>query len=177
MDMLLKLYANKGMVIDMPIRWGSTACMIKRALELKESIKKIKGKETHLTDFEWEELERLNQILQIPHKATIALQKENLTPGECLLEWREVTFRLDKIQGTIASGIAKALKEREKKLMENDIFLAAVWIDSRARILLTENEKSRAKRNLFSLYRRIESPESTQPQSAQENTATGVSIF
>ena len=67
MDMVLKLHAKKGMVIDMPIRWGSTFNMIKRALELKETIKKMQGRDIHLTNSGWDKLERLKHILEIPH--------------------------------------------------------------------------------------------------------------
>ena len=96
--------------------------MAKRLLELKDSIKGLASDDVKLTDYEWGELQRLVSILSIPQKATIALQKENLTPGECLLEWREVVFRLEKFGGDLALKMAQCIKTREKKLLENKIF-------------------------------------------------------
>ena len=44
---------------------------------------------TRSTDFEWVALDGLKQIVE-------RLLKENLTPGECLLEWRVVRRKVKK---------------------------------------------------------------------------------
>ena len=71
-----------------------------------------------------------NSVLQIPHAATIYLQKQDLTPGECLLHWREVMFKLEKIINNLASALATTLQSRQEFLLRKQAFLAAVWVSS-----------------------------------------------
>ena len=49
------------------------------------------------------------EVLQISHAATIYFQKQDLTPGECLLHWREVMFKLEKLDNNLASALATAM--------------------------------------------------------------------
>jgi hypothetical protein len=107
-DAILKRRTGKGALIDMPTRWGSLFLMLKRLLELKNAVQDLALTGAHLTEYEWEKVERLVSVLEIPHKATISLQKEKLTPGECLMEWREVVFKLEKLGGVWAHDIAGA---------------------------------------------------------------------
>ena len=37
------------------------------------------------------------KVLQILQVATIYFQKQDLTPGECLLHWRKVMFKLETL--------------------------------------------------------------------------------
>ena len=70
------------------------------------------------------------EILQIPYEATIYFQKQDLTPGECLLHWREVMFKLEKLDNNFASALATALQSRHEFLLRKEAFLAAVWVSS-----------------------------------------------
>ena len=70
--------------------------MVQRLLFLKDTVQDLGIREVFLTDFEWMEVGRLAKILDIPLKATVALQRESLTPGECLLEWNKSVFELRK---------------------------------------------------------------------------------
>ena len=49
------------------------------------------------------------EVLQIPYEATIYFQKQDLTPGECLLHWREVMFKLEKLDNNFASALGSCL--------------------------------------------------------------------
>ena len=68
--------------------------MIKRLNELNEFIQDLAADDCHLTDLQWNKAERLEKILSIPYRATIKLQKDSLTPGECFIEWKIVVFKL-----------------------------------------------------------------------------------
>ena len=70
------------------------------------------------------------EVLQIPHGATIYFQKQDLTRGECLLHWREVIFKLEKLDNNLASALATALQSRQEFLLRKEAFLAAVWVSS-----------------------------------------------
>ena len=97
------------------------------------------------------------------------LQEETLTPGQCFLEWREAIFRLRKVGGELAQEMASCIELREEKLLENEIYQAAVWIDPRSRILLSSDEKIKAKIALQSFHLRSEN---TQPPQEYQRSAT-----
>lgn len=127
-DGILKRRAGKGMLIDMPTRWGSTFLMLERLLHLKAVVQDLDSVDSYLSESEWGELENMVDILRIPYNATISLQKQDLTPGECLLHWRGVIFKLEKYDKSLASVLASSLKAREKFILSNHAFLAAVWV-------------------------------------------------
>ena len=70
------------------------------------------------------------EVLQIPHAAAIYFQKQDLTLGECLLHWREVMLKLEKLDKNLASALATALQSRQEFLLREEAFLAAVWVSS-----------------------------------------------
>ena len=74
------------------------------------------------------------------------------------MEWRQVVFRLQKIGSPLAMSVADSIKNRESHLLESRIFLAAVWVDSRARLLLSEHQKDSAKAELCNVHARLQSP-------------------
>ena len=125
LDLILKRRCGKGALMMNQTRWGSKLAMCQRILELKDVIQDLAADDVKLTDREWEELERLVETLKVPDKATVSLQKESLTPGECLPQWREVVFRLQKLRYGIAMKISQCIESREKKLFESNIFTAA----------------------------------------------------
>ena len=66
----------------------------------------------------------------MPHAATIYFQKQGLTPGECLLHWRRVMIKLEKLDNNLVSALATALQSRREFLLRKEAFLAAVWVSS-----------------------------------------------
>ena len=70
------------------------------------------------------------EVLQISHPATIYFQKQDLTPGECLLHRREVMFKLEKLNNSLASALATDLQSRQEFLLRMRLFFAAVWVSS-----------------------------------------------
>ena len=66
------------------------------------------------------------EVLQILHTATIYFQKQDITPGEYLLHWREVMFNLEKLDNYLASALATALRSRQEFLLRKEAFLAVV---------------------------------------------------
>ena len=70
------------------------------------------------------------EVPQIPYAATIYFQKQDLTPGECLLYCREVMFKLEKLDNNLASALATALQSHKEFLWWKEAFLGAVWVSS-----------------------------------------------
>jgi len=54
----------------------------------------------------------------------------------------------------MANGIADSITDREKWLLGNEVMLAAIWIDSRSRVLLTDEQQIQAKSALCALAQR-----------------------
>ena len=129
-DGILKRRAIKGMLIDIPTRWGSTFLMLQRLADLKCFVQNLGSHEAYLTESEWAEVKMMVEVLQILHAATIYFQKQDLTLGECLLHWREVMFKLEKLENNLASALATPLQSRQEFLLRKEAFLAAVWVSS-----------------------------------------------
>ena len=70
-DKILKRRANKGMLIDMPTRWGSTFLNLQRLADLKCFVQDLGSHESYLTESEWAEVKMMVEVLQISHAATI----------------------------------------------------------------------------------------------------------
>ena len=94
-DGILKRRANKGMLIDMPTRWGSTFLMLQRLADLKCFVQDLGSHESYLTKSKWAEVKMIVEVLQIPHAATIFFKnKISLRKNACFigekscLNWR-----------------------------------------------------------------------------------------
>ncbi len=151
-DAILQRRAGKGMTIDNVTRWGSTYLMIRRLVELKDVVQDLGYKEVHLTEFEWSKVERLASLLQLPYEATLRLQSASLCPGEFIKAWRGVIFQLEKRDDPLSDDIVTSLKQREVFLLANELILAGIWVDPRYRVLLTDDQKKKAKEALRTVY-------------------------
>ena len=124
-DGILKRHANKGMLIDMPTRWGSTFLMFQRLADLKCFVQDLDSHESYHIESEWAEVKMMVEVLQIPHAATIYFQKQDPTPGEYLLLRREVMFKLEKLNNNLASALATALQSRQEFFFAERGFLGS----------------------------------------------------
>ena len=104
--------------------------MFLRLADLKCFVQDLGSHESYLAESEWAEAKMMVEVLQIPRAAAIYFQKQDLTPGECLLHWREVMFKLEKLDNNLASALATALQSRQEFLLRQAAFLAAVWVSS-----------------------------------------------
>ena len=118
------------MLIDMPTRWGNTFLMLQQLADMKCFVQDLGSHESYLTESEWAEVKMMVKVLQEPHAATICFQKQVLTPGECLLHWRKVMFKLKKLDNNLASAFVTTLQSRQEFLLQKKAFLAAVWVSS-----------------------------------------------
>ena len=116
------------MLIDMSACWGSTFLTLQPLADLKCFVQDLSLHESYLTESEWAKVKMVVEVLQIPHAATIYFQKQDLTLGERLLHWREVMFKLEKLDNNLA--FATALQLRQEFLLQKEAFLAAVWVSS-----------------------------------------------
>ena len=104
--------------------------MLQRLADLKCFVQNLGSHKSYLTESEWAEVKMMVEVLQISHAATIYFQKQDLTPGECPLHWREVMYKLEKLDNNLASALATTLQSRQEFLLRKEAFLAAVWVSS-----------------------------------------------
>jgi hypothetical protein len=143
LDAIVKRRCGKGAIMDQATRWGSTYQMIERLLELQPALMDMAYPEVTLTDAQWNQLKELKGVLEHPYIATKNLQQANLTPGEFMKEWKGLLFKLSNQQGIIAEEIISSMKNRD-----NYILIAAVYVDPKYRVKLTENQIAKAKVSL-----------------------------
>ena len=148
---LLEKRGKKRPVLDMATRWGSTYLMIKRFLELRNSIEElgVVSPELHLSSTTWSSLEELLSVLEVPYAVTLKLQAENLTSGVFMKEWCSLKHTLHKKQTPLALEILKSMENREVSLFQIKLFLAGVFVGARYRILLSEEQMEVAKAGLI----------------------------
>ena len=96
--------------------------MLQQLADLKCFVQDLGSHELCLIKGEWCEVKIIVEVLQIPHAATIYFQKQDLTPGECLLHWREVMIKLEKLDNNLASALATALQSRQEFLLRKEVF-------------------------------------------------------
>ncbi|KAM4028644.1 uncharacterized protein ACNLHF_023936 [Anomaloglossus baeobatrachus] len=163
-DSILKRRAGKGAIIDQATRWGSTYLMIQRLVELKTFLVDMANPQLTLNESQWNQVTELEKLLEHPFTVTKKLQAEDLTPGIFLKEWRNLMFRLSQRGGLIASGIATSMKRREELLLQNNILLAAVYVDPMHRILLDDQQLSKGKEALFEIAVRMKGLQNSQEE-------------
>ncbi|KAM3921449.1 uncharacterized protein RB166_010830 [Leptodactylus fuscus] len=152
-DSILKRRAGKGAIIDQATRWGSTYLMIQRLVELKPFLVDMANPQLTLNESQWNQVTELEKLLEHPFTVTKRLQAEDFTPGIFLKEWKNLMFRLSQRGGLIASGIATSMKRREELLLQNNVPLAAVYVDPMHRILLDDQQLTKEYYFLFYLNR------------------------
>ncbi|XP_044134821.1 AP-4 complex subunit mu-1 isoform X1 [Bufo gargarizans] len=154
-DAILKRRAGKGANLDKTTRWGSTYLMVKRLLELKDFIEEMDNENLALTESQWTQTKELENLLSHPFTVTKRLQCDDLTPGKFFLEWKSLLYRLNKNGGLIAEGIASSMMKRESLLLENELLLAAIYVDPMSRLLLNSEQTATGKKALFDVAVRM----------------------
>lgn len=87
--------------------------------------------ELELSDDEWDDIIQLTDGLEPAKIATKLFQHEQLTFGDFYGAWLKCKFDTRKIGTTFARSLVSALEKREKSLLNNDAFVAAILLDPR----------------------------------------------
>jgi hypothetical protein len=132
--------------------------MVERVLELKtfvhESVE-IFEKHLHLTAPQWRQAQELkDEIMKKGFIVTKMLQLEDLTPGYFFRKWSGLRNVLQVNGSLIAERIVESMKKREKELLGNSFFLAAVYMDVRNMDLLSTEQKETAHATVLQLVLR-----------------------
>ncbi|KAF0303752.1 Zinc finger BED domain-containing protein RICESLEEPER 1 [Amphibalanus amphitrite] len=135
-------------ILDNETRWSSTGRMLTRLLELRPVVEDLgaANPQLHLSNDKWQQLQSLADALVEPTATMARLQAAELTPGLFLKEWKLLKRKLEANGTRLAAAIAAAMDRRQGRLFECDLFLGAVYVDLRYRLLLDEADLNYAER-------------------------------
>jgi hypothetical protein len=156
--MAKKLHLKKAM-LDCPTRWHSTLDMLLRLLELKEfcvDMARNELKELHLSQSDWDKIKEICAALLPAKIATKIMQEEQLVFGDFFKAWLRCKLETKSINTNFATALAAKMTIREALLLDNDAFLAAIFMDPRFQITLSAEKKERAICHLESTWARME---------------------
>lgn len=111
----------------------------------------------------WLDLKDLVNVLRIPYRATVNLQRRDLTLSDTYGIWLEIRLRLNKIVSNRLSptGLADALLKnfdiRYTAIYANPAMKAAIFLDPRYRMGITRNRLhvDDAKKFIMEMHRRL----------------------
>ncbi|KAH7950301.1 hypothetical protein HPB49_022119 [Dermacentor silvarum] len=131
--------------INCPTRWMSTLVMLTRLVELKDFAKDfLSHNETaSWTESIWAKVEMLTESLQPAQEAT-----KMQTIGDFYGAWLTCSMKTATISSPLAQALVQSMTKREGNLCSTDIFCAALYMDHRYRLLLTPDQKYRARMHL-----------------------------
>ena len=126
---LLEKGGKKRPILDMTTRWASTYLMIKRLLELRESIGELSllSPELHILLAMWSSLEDIGSVLEMPYSVTVNLQVESLTPGAFLKEWCALKRILYKREQDSRKKLSHQWKNARRLYCGTNFFLLECW--------------------------------------------------
>lgn len=99
--------------------------------------------------------------------ATKCLQSDQLTAGEFYGVWLKCSLDTEKLASPFASKVAQCLKACQSTLFDNEAFMAALFLDPRYQLFLTECQTEKAK---IHLQRTWEAIQHLEPRSAASAT-------
>lgn len=141
-------------------------------LELKEfcstltNNRNINGK--LLTEFEWENVKQIVDILSSFEKYTLKLQLVQCTLSDFYGFWISIDVKLRQKNHSLALSLLDQMNNRKEMLLNNPVLIASVYLDPRYQRALDNGQKSTAITFLKTLYQRIKSVE-TPDQQNNEN--------
>lgn len=128
-------------------------------------------------------MKEIVKVLEIPYKATIALQKHDLTLSDAFGNWINMKILLNSTrikrltQTNLGSLLLDALHKRQQDIFNNPAMLSALYLDPRYRgeILHDEQLVNRAKRMLSNLWRRLNYLNEEEKNATATNSSTEAS--
>lgn len=165
---IIKQNGKNVPTLDCSTRWHSTVDMVESLLPLKEICDT--DQRLYFPNSTWNSLEEFMHCLTPVKILTKKLQEEQLTIGDFYLSWMLCEFQLTKMTAKIAKDVVLAMKEREKTLFNNDVFINGIFLDPRVNSILTQEQQSKAKENLIKLYiRNFELDQSNKENNSNNN--------
>ncbi|KAE9528693.1 hypothetical protein AGLY_012268, partial [Aphis glycines] len=143
---LLKKDNLKQAIIDIVTRWSSIYSMLHRLIELKSFCKdhELINSNLFFNNRDWDKISSLVNSLEPTYFATKILQKKDLTLGDFFGIWQQTKSQFQQINSLLSNSIVQSMNNRQEQLMDNSIFVAAIYLDPRFMCTLTAAKKQKA---------------------------------
>ncbi|CAI6358146.1 unnamed protein product [Macrosiphum euphorbiae] len=151
---LLKKENMNLCILDIVTRWNSTYLMLLRLIELKPfcTDHQLINTDLFLNTRDWDRIDNLVKSLQPAFLCTKLLQKKDLTLGDFYGIWIQTQNKLNLINTSISKSVLHFMKIRQDKLLENDVFIATIYLDPRYLCLLNAATKKKAVSHLLTTW-------------------------
>lgn len=133
-------------------RWTSTYNMLVSLRSLKDFCDENSEIFALVSNEFWREVEDVVKCLQPANEATLILKKQQLTMGDFYITWLNCKNSIESINHSFAVALHTSFTHRELKLLENDVVLEALYIDSRLSVLLSLEQCQKARMLLKEVY-------------------------
>ena len=100
--------------------------MLERLVELKECCD-AKNKDQYLSPQTWIEIGDIVRCL-IPARIATKKLQEQLLIGDFYRTWSQCILETTRIKTILSEKLVETMKLREKKLFNNDVFLAGMYV-------------------------------------------------
>lgn len=142
---LIKKEKLKTPILDCLTRWHSTCDMLERVQDLKVFIKNMSANDKKLKSFclnsnEWQHVETIFKALLPAKICTKNLQCEQLTLTDFYGEWIACKFKTEAQNSSFAQKLLQFMISREKFILNNKVFVSAIFLDPRYKITLNEEQ-------------------------------------
>lgn len=154
---------------------------MERLIELEEFVREITPKVNekkiiipNISDDEWAALKEVAEVLALPNRTTISMQKEKYTPSDFYGDWCKLKLSLEKLSHELAKEIVDCMIKREDGLLNTPTVLASVFVDPRYRLLLSDDEATVAVKHLSDIrkrLKRLKGEDVEQPSALEESNA------
>jgi len=178
---LIKKEQLKLPILDCLTRWHSTFDMLERLQHLKSFIQNMaandpKLRKVELSHLEWQQVDILFTTLLPAKICTKKLQYEQLTLTDFYGAWIACRIETESLNNTFSNKLVQCLRSRELNIMNNQVLLAAIFLDPRFNITLTEYQCNSAITHLINIWFHIKELEMIQVDSNNDNIENENSI-
>lgn len=126
------LISNKIQIppLDVNTRWNSTYKMLKTIHRNKEFFISLE-EGSLITEELWNFIEQFVAAFYHVYVCTLEFQAANYSIGDFICSWMKMKLNLSKVNNEMAKSITAKMEIRQKKLLDNDVVRAALYIDQR----------------------------------------------
>lgn len=149
--------------------------MLTRLLELKDFAADFVPEEERKFSAEtkWEDVKEITASLQPAQVVMNMLLTEQLTLGDFYGAWLKCSIETSRIGSPLAKKLVECMKTRERCFRCRNTFCAALYMDPRYRIVLTQDEKHSAVTHLTETWKRIAGIKQMQKDSSTIQVSVG----
>ncbi|XP_046803244.1 uncharacterized protein LOC124419057 [Lucilia cuprina] len=149
---LMKCGDYKMPLLDNIAKCSSTYLMLQHFISLKEFIDDNLDVSLDIWNFANEFI----KVFQVMNTASNKLQSENLIYSDLYIEITNITIKLENLPySDLKQYLTESLNRQKNKMLENDLFVTAIYLDPRIKVCLTSSQRARAKNCIMQLHTRL----------------------